>query len=193
MSGFDKTIWNKANFYSAFQLSNTFASLISDNRYIVSATAFLDKLPEVYDTVFPVINFKQRANYPLYKTLPREIYLDLLSFLMLENFRTKVNLITINNNKNWITETQLKIVMKDYGMEKMHDDLIDVAKKGYDSIKRRIYDPLEAIHILIVVHTIANEKSRDAGLLVQHKIGKNENAARKFPIGDRRTANSTIV
>jgi hypothetical protein len=193
MSGFDKSQWNKANYYSAFQLSNTFSSLVSDNRYIVSSTTFLARLPEVYDTVHPVTNFRQRSTYPLYKTLPREVYLDLLTFLMLENYRTKVNLITINNNKNEITETQLKIVMKDYGMENIHDDLIDVAKKGYDMVKRRIYEPTEVLHTLIIVHAIADEKWRDANLFKKSKIKKNEKTGRKFPIGNRRQSNSTIV
>lgn len=193
MSGFDKAQWSKKIYYTAFQLSNIFINLTSDKRYIVSSSTFLDKLPTLYDTINPVINFRQRSTYPLYKTLPREIYLDLLTFLMLENFTSKVNLMTINNNRNMITETQLKVVMRDYGMDKMSDDLIDIAKKGYDSIKRRIYDPFLSIRTLIVVHTIANEKARDVKLLLKNKITKNDRVDRKFPIDNKRLKNSPLV
>ena len=69
--------------------------------------------------------------------LPREIQLDILDYLALENFETKVNAHK-NDSNDQINESLLKIIMKDYGMINMPDTVTDLGLSGTDILGRRV-------------------------------------------------------
>jgi len=116
-------------------------------------------LPKFYDLVYPAINQSQRRNLAYYKNLPPNIYLDLLNFLEVETYLHKLK-ITKMHPLETIPETLVKIVTRDFGMVNIQDNLLDVASKGYDKLKRRIYDVDNVIRALIVVHAVAAEKKK---------------------------------
>ena len=185
MSGVSKSLWSKYNYYHTFQLCRLFIYIAKDFRFIINSSTFLNKLQAAYDSVVPIINNKQRFNFNLYKLLPKEVYLDLLTFLCLENFLIKVDQMKAKDDDT-MTETQLKLVMKEYGMTNIPDDIIDIAKKNYDVMKRRIYDKNEAIKVLIIVQSIASERNRNLKLIVSNKLKPNLSEERRYPIYHRR-------
>jgi len=189
----DKKYWNKKIFYSAFQLSNLFVSLTMDLRLFVSVTQLLNTLPSFYETVNPRINLKQRSNLSFYKTLPREMYIDLITFLEVENYSNKYVATTIGTQETSISETLLKVIMKDYGMSEITDDIIDVARIGFDKLKRRIYGAQKVMHVLMVVQSVAAELRRTVNTWKTAKIKENKNPNREYPIADRRLKGSILV
>lgn len=194
MTGMDKKYWNKEIFYRAFQLANLFTELTSqhDKRFLVPGGTFIDKLPAAYETVNPPINMQNRNIYSVYKNIPREIYLDLLTFLCLENFYYKFSL-GKSGSAQLINETLLKMILKDYGMENMPDTVIDLGKKGYDSLRRRMYIPAEVIKYLIIIQANAGENQRNSDYLAEFGLKENTDDSRKFPGPSRRFMGSPLV
>jgi len=192
MSDVDNKFWTKDNYYLAFTLSNLFIAMTSDKRFIVNVKTILEELPKFYDLVFPAINQSQRRNLAYYKNLPPNIYLDLLNFLEVETYLRKLK-ITKMNNLATIPETLVKMVTRDFGMVNIQDILLDVASKGYDKLKRRIYDVDNVIRALIVVQAVAAEKKRNANTQKENKIKKNNTKERKYPIGNRRLNPSPLA
>jgi len=186
----DKEFWSKTNFIRAFYLTNFFLAL--GGPAPVSTTVFVDKIQTIYESVVPVINSDQRKNYIMYKTLPREIFLDLLVFLSLENFATKVGVHSLSSNQ-LINETLLKIILKDYGMGNMPDPIIDLGKKGYDSLRRRQYIPIETCKVIIISQAVAAEIMRTEATQKFHKLKKTVDLARKFPDSHRKFLSSPHV
>jgi hypothetical protein len=185
----NKHYWTKFNLYRAFQLANLYISLTdyteeTDSR-VVSASVFVERLPAAYDTVKPVINMKQRSNYVLYKAIPREIGVDILTFLALENYYTKFKVQTMSSNTN-VDENVVKIILKDFGMGDMPDTVIDIAGKGYDSLHRRVYNPLEVAKNTIIVHAVASEQLRAHHQVKSHGLKVNKDNTREFPQSPRR-------
>ena len=116
-----------------------------------------------------------------YKSVPKECNLDLLTFLEIENFSHKFRMVKVSRN-NYIIETMLKIVMKDYGMENLSDEVIDIARRGYDKLNRRIFDSLEVMKILFIVHSIASENHRVNEMVKSRGIKLNPDSLfTKFP------------
>ena len=181
----DKTHWNKYSFYKAFQLSNLFVALTSDYRYIVNIETILSKMPKYYDMVNPVISISQRKNYMFYKSIPKECNLDLLTFLEIENFSHKFRIIKVSRN-NFIIETMLKIVMKDYGLENLSDEVINYAGRGFDKLNRRIYDSQEVMKVLFIVQAIASENHRVNEMVKSHGVKLNPNSLfSNFPFDEK--------
>jgi len=188
----DKDHWNKNTFYKAFQFSNLFVALTTDFRYFVSVSSVLNFLPQYYDIVSPSISQNQRRNLAFYKTLPKECFLDLLTFLEVENYENKFMNAKISNI-NTVTETLLKIVMKDYGMSVVPDEIIDIAQTGYDKLKRRVYNADKVMHVLMVVQVLAAEIRRTKEMKKSHKIKENKAPGRNYPQGERRLKDSVLV
>jgi len=188
----DKDHWNKNTFYKAFQFSNLFVALTTDFRYFVSVSSVLNFLPQYYDIVSPSISQNQRRNLAFYKTLPKECFLDLNTFLEVENYENKFMNAKISNI-NTVTETLLKIVMKDYGMSVIPDEIIDIAQSGYDKLKRRVYNAEKVMHVLMVVQALAAEIRRTKEMKKSHKVKENKSAGRNYPLGDRRLKGSVLV
>jgi hypothetical protein len=192
MCGIDKRFWTKNIFYRAFQWANLFTELVSDKRWLVASSTFIEKLPTMYETVNPPISQLNRNNYGLYKSIPREVYVDMLTFLALENHTFKFNIHKLSSNQ-LINETLLKIILKDYGMINMPDTVIDLAKKGYDSLRRRMYIPKEVIKNLIIIQSAAGENLRNKEYLNIFGLKINSDYSRRFQNFPRKFASSPLV
>jgi hypothetical protein len=192
MSGTDKKFWSKEIYYRAFTLSNLFVSMCHDKRWIVSVPYFLDKLNSYYDIVSPPISQVMRKNFVRYKYLPREVSLDILAFLALENWEFKIDQV-IKSSNDYINETLLKVILSDFGMINMPDTVIDTAKKGYDNLRRRQFFHEEALKSIIIVHSTAAETERNKESLKDYKLRINDDDSRKYPDLPRRFMSSPNV
>jgi len=190
----DKVYWTKLNMFRGFQLANLYVQFtgFGTKSRVVTTTNFVDKLPTFYDTIKPATNMIQRSNYVLYKALPREIGLDLLCFLALENYAYKFKIHSMSSN-SLVNETNLKLILKDYGMSYMPDTVIDTGFKSYDALHRRQFSPLDVAKATIVVHAAASENVRGAETIVNNKLVVNADPSRAFPGPPRRFASSPLV
>jgi len=181
----NKDNWSKDNYYRAFQLANLYCSMIPDNRHIISATTFVDNLMEQYSKVTPPVGWNQRKSYTLYKQIPREAYIDILLFSAIENFKTKFETFLKSSN-SMIYESYAKMILQDFGMAHMPDPVLDLAKRGYDNLRRRTYDPNELMKNCIIVQAVAAENVRSKEMVMQFKIKTNLDNSRRFPGWPRR-------
>lgn len=179
-------------YFRAFIITNLFCELVNDQRFLVSINDLLDKLPSLYDTVVPPINIFQRENYLIWKNLPRENHIDLLAFLNLENYRTKFNMHKLNQ-MDIINETLLKIIMKDWGWEAIPDTVIDLARRGYDPLRRRIYKVKDVMKYMLIVHSSALENYTNKNYVTVFGLDKNLDPSRRFPGFHRRHVSSHYV
>jgi hypothetical protein len=192
MCGIDKRFWTKDIFYRAFQWANLFTELTSDKRWLVHSSTFIEKLPAMYETINPPISQLNRNNYVIYKAIPREVYVDMLTFLALENHTFKFNIHKLSSNE-LINETVLKIILKDYGMINMPDTVIDLGKKGYDSLRRRMYIPHEVIKYMIIIQAAAGENIRNKEYLNIFGLKINSDYSRRFQNFPRKFMSSPLV
>lgn len=192
MTSPDKDHWTKYIFYRTFVLANLFSEMCKDQRFLVSVNDLIEKLPILYDKIVPPINIFQRENYLMWKNIPRENHIDLLTFLITENWRIKFNL-QRSNKLEIINETLLKIIMQDYGWENIPDTVIDLAQKGYDQLRRRIYKVEDIFKYMLIVHSAATEKLMNDNYISKFKIPKNLNFARRYPFFSRRRLSSQYV
>lgn len=192
-SEFDKDVWTKENYYRAFQLANLYVSLIPDWRFVVSSTAFVDRLMTQYELVNPPINFEQRQNYPMYKALPREVYIDILIFTTIENYRHKLRAYMKSSSNQKIYESLAKLILIDFGMKLMPDTVLDLAMKGYDNLRRRNYDPSELIKNCVIVQSVAAESRRNEEFVKKYDLPSNGEYSRKFPGWPRRAMATPFV
>lgn len=159
MTGTDRNYWTKEIFYRAMELGNLFTTLCQDKRWIVSTSDFVLKLNSAYDTVNPSINVNYRSNYVIYRALPKDLYLDILTFLSLENFKNKIaNYADVNT----VNEVNLKIVLQDYGMKDLPDTVLALSQNGSDSLSHKTYETAGLIKDLIVSNSVAGQRRRDA-------------------------------
>ncbi len=179
-----KDVMTEFNYYRAFQLSNLYTSIIPET-FVVSATSFNDKLLNLYNMVNPPISIAQRSNYRFYKDLPRDINIDILIFLSIENFTTKF-ISFLRTSKKLIPEAPLKMILQDFGMINMPDPVLDLGKKGYDNLRRRVYDIMETFKNLIVTQAVAAENERSRQMVNKYKIPANIEESRRFPNYPRR-------
>lgn len=191
MVGLRKKIWAKVDFYRAFQISNLYVS-IRDLPISHNVGTLLDNLQTMYDTVQPSWNDKQRKNYMFYKALPREVGLDLLSFLALENFVTKINEHKFNA-ETVMEETLVKAILKDNGMQNMPDTVLDLAKKGFDSLRRREFTALDVVKYCMIAHSATNELKRSNVQFKTYGLKPNADNTRKYPANNRRFLSSPNV
>jgi len=187
MSGNTREFWTKKHYYRAFLLANFWNEIQLTNVGLIA-----EKLQGLYDVSVPSINTDQRKNHNFYKNMPKELELDLLTFLDIENFLYKIDEYKTSKD-NVISETKLKIIMKDLGMENMPDTVIDLAKKGYDSVRRRMFDINNAIKFTTIVQAAAAELRRAKTHLKKFNIKQNEDPSRKFIEGPRRFLSSPMV
>jgi hypothetical protein len=192
----NKQFWTKVNLFRAFQLANLYIEIQASEEFTktrnIPVTSFIELLPKKYDTVKPNINFEQRKNYAIYKSLPTEIQVDLLTFLALENYATKFRIHNMSTNE-LINETLLKVILADYGMGNMPDTVIDLGLKRYDTLRRRLYTPMDVAKYTLIVHAVACETGRSHKAIEDHKIKINNEISRKFPDLGRRFPSSDKV
>jgi translation elongation factor EF-G len=191
MLGLYKQFWSKTDFYRAFIISNLYVSL-RDVAVKHNVGVLLGSLQSQYDQVSPSINQELRKNYIFYKSLPSDVDLDLLSFLSLENFTYK-----IENHRftaaSTIEETLLKTCMKDIGMKAIPDTVIDLAKTGYDSIRRRIFNALDVVKYIMIVHSAAVDRARTNYYYKTYKLAPNADNTRLYPDQHRKFLSSPLV
>jgi hypothetical protein len=193
---YNKDSWGKLNLYRAFQLMNLYTKLTDytreTNSRIINSETFIKDLPAAYDTVKPAINMRQRSNFVLYKSLPRNIGVDILTFLCLESYYIKFQILTMSSNVN-IEETTARIILNDFGMNNMPDTILDLSGKGYDSLHRRVFAPLELAKNTIIVHAVASENMRNNIRIKTHHIKVNNDLSRQYPQVTRRFMNTDRV
>merc|ERR1712032_1603333 len=191
MLGLYKQFWSKADYYRAFIISNLYVSL-RDVAVKHNVGVLLGSLQTQYDVVSPSINQELRKNYIFYKSLPSDVDLDLLSFLALETFTYK-----LQNHRftaaSTIEETLLKTCMKDIGMKNIPDTVIDLAKVGFDSIRRRIFNALDVIKYIMITHSAAVDRARTNNYYKTYKLSPNEDNTRLYPDQHRKFLSSPLV
>ena len=80
----------------------------------------------------------------------------------------------------------LKIVMKDYGLENLSDEVINYAGRGFDKLNRRIYDSQEVMKVLFIVQAIASENHRVNEMVKSHGVKLNPNSLfSNFPFDEK--------
>ena len=181
MTGMDKKYWTPEIWYRAAVLSNFFDVIhgIDDKFWLVGTTTFIDETPAKWETSTPVMGLNLRRNYNYYKMLPREIQLDILGYLAIENFENKVN-VHKNDSNDQINESLLKIIMKDYGMINMPDTITDLGMTGNDVLGRRVYNPKTTLINIISVHAAAADDIRSKARIKDYELKKNEDPSRAF-------------
>lgn len=190
MTDYTKTAWSKANYYRAFQLSNLFLAVKSDQaKPVIQAAAFVSKLLLEYDKTNPSINLNQRKNYMVYKLLPEEVNFDLLLFLSLENLSNKLEIEAITSALP-VTEIKVREVLKNYGMEHMPETVLDVAKNGFDAARRRQFVALDLAKTILLVQAAACEKAREQQIVTKEHLAGTDDASRKFNDLARRALSS---
>jgi hypothetical protein len=188
MSGVDREFWTKTNYYRAFLLSNFYCQMGITNVGILA-----EKMQSFYDTVVPSINTDQRKNHNFYKNMPKELDIDLLTFLDIENFLYKIDDHKTTKD-NIISELKLKKIMNEFGMENMPDTVIDLAKKGYDAVRRRMYNMMDTIKYVTIVQAAAAELRRVKTTITKYKIKPNTDPSRPFGDGTpRRFLSSPMI
>jgi len=181
MTSMDKRYWTQEIWYRTAVLSNFFDEIhgTDDKFWLIGTTSFIDETPKHWELAVPVMGLKLRKNYNYYKMLPKEIQLDILDYLALENFEAKVN-IHKNDSNDAINESLLKIIMKDYGMINMPDSVTDLGMTGNDILGRRIYNPKETLINIISVHAAAGDDIRSKLRISDYGLKKNEDPSRTF-------------
>jgi hypothetical protein len=191
MLGLYKQFWSKTDFFRAFIIGNLFVSL-RDKAVKHNVGVLLQSLQTQYDLVTPSINPEIRKNYIFYKSLPNEMDLDLLSFLTLENFTYKIQNHKFNAATT-IEETLLKACLKDNGMKNIPDTVIDLAKTGYDTIRRRIFNALDVIKYIMITHSSAVDRARTNYYYNTFKLSPNQDNSRIYPTPPRKFLSSPLV
>merc|ERR1711957_1161529 len=127
-----------------------------------------------------------------YKALPSDVDLDMLSFLALETFTYK-----LQNHRftaaSTIEETLLKTCMKDIGMKNIPDTVIDLAKTGFDSIRRRIFNALDVIKYIMITHSAAVDRARTNYYYKTYKLSPNHDNTHTYPDAHRKFLSSPLV
>jgi len=191
MLGLYKQFWSKADFYRAFIIANLYVSL-RDVAVKHNVGVLLANLQTQYDVVVPSINQELRKNYIIYKSLPSDVDLDMLSFMALETFTYK-----LQNHRftaaSTIEETLLKTCMKDIGMKNIPDTVIDLAKTGFDSIRRRIFNALDVIKYIMITHSAAVDRARTNYYYKTYKLSPNHDNTHTYPDAHRKFLSSPLV
>lgn len=194
MTSNDKKFWPVEVWYRTMVLTNFFTTLHGedDKLWLIGQPKFVDETSKVYETAVPPFGLKLRKNYNFYKNLPRDIQIDLLSYLAIENFEFKVNTHK-NDSNNLINESLVKIILKDYGMLNMPDQVLDLSQKNYDTLRRRVYEPIETLKNIIIVHTAAGDNVRSRERIGSYGLKVNTDPSRAFNDHPRRFLSSPLA
>jgi hypothetical protein len=178
----DKQFILKSHLYKGFQLANLYTSVLGSctKTRPIPVTWFIEKLPTLYDTVTPPISMKQRNNLSYYKSLPGELYLDLLTFIALEKFNDKIKVYTMSDAM-LVNETVLKTILQDFGMENIPDTVLDTASQQMDTLRRRQFEPRKIIISCIIVQAAGSENVRNLLTVEKEGLRHNLDPARPFP------------
>ena len=181
MTGMDKRYWTQEIFFRAASMSNFFVAIHGedDKNWLIGTTTFIEIVPTHWETAIPVVGLNMRSNYNYYKMLPKEIQLDILDYMQLENFQRKVQSHK-NDSNDQINEGLLKIIMKDYGMINMPDTVIDLTTKGTDILGRRLFDPKTTLTSIITIQAAAGDDIRSKNRIKDFGLKENKDPSRTF-------------
>ena len=177
--------WTKNDYYRCWTLSNLFVYLVPDERFVVPSTIFVEKLMAAYTLVTPQINVKQRENYHVYKKFSREISIDLLTFLAVENWSHKLA-ITMRTTAPAIPETIVKIILDDFGMRNMPDTVLDLSREGHGDNSQRLFNKNTLIENVVFVQSNTSDLIRMRAYRLGQNVPQNYDPSRKYPIFPRR-------
>ena len=182
----DKSYLIIENVYRGFQTLNLFTNLCNDKTLTVLNNVLIDNLIKEYDIINPPISIKQRDNYNLYKSIPREVNIDALAFLQIELGVFKIKKYKSIDDR-YMDETMIKMIMKDYGMENMPDSVIDLGQRGFDKLYRRRYDPIEVCKYTSIASIVAGENKRREIFISKNNLkASSYSIKRPFPLPERR-------
>ena len=187
----NKDYWSKEGYYRAFQLANLFTSMIPD-KFVVGATVFVDSLTTTMTKVNPPVAFIQRENFPIYRALPREVYIDVLIFLSIENYRVKF-MSTLKSGITTTHESMARLILMDFGMKNMPETVMDISKKGFDNLRRRTYEVYELFKNCMIVQAVAAENERARLLIYKYDMKLTGDDSRRFPNFPRRAEASPFI
>lgn len=181
MTTMDKRYWSQEVYYRAAILTNFFVFDHGgdDKNWLIGSTTFIEEVPKNWEMVVPVMGLNLRSNYNYYKNLPREIQIDILVYLALEQFQTKVDSHK-NSSNDQINESLLKIIMKDCGMINMPDTVTDLGLKGKDILGRRVYYPKKTLINIITIQAAAGDDLRAKRRVKDFDLKKNLDPHRTF-------------
>jgi len=184
--------WQKSDYYRMLTLSNLFVYLVPDERFVVPSTILVEQLMSAYTLVTPQINVKQRENYHVYKRFSKEISIDILTFLAVENWYHKLA-ITMRTTQSAIPETIVKVILKDFGMSNMPDTVIDLSRYGHGDNAQILFDKNTLIENVVFVQSNTSELVRMRAYGQGQHLNQNYDPSRKFPIFPRRNMASPHV
>lgn len=181
MTSMDKKYLSLYAWYRAAVLTNFFKHIhgIDEKFWCVGATQFIDIAPSKWDSAVPLVGLDLRKNYNFYKMLPRELQLNILDYLCMENFIYKVGTHKNDGTKK-INESLLKVILKDCGMMNMPDTILDLTLEGNDVLGRREYDFTQTLVNVITVHTAAGDELRSRARIEDYGIKENFDLSREF-------------
>jgi hypothetical protein len=194
MTSNDKKFWNIEIYYRSMVLCNFFTTLHGedDKLWLIGAPRFVEETSRLYELLVPPFGLKLRKNYNFYKNLPRDIQIDILSYLAIENFEFKVNTHK-NDSNNLINESLLKIILKDFGMLNMPDQVVDLSQKNFDTLRRRVFEPIETLRNIIIVHTAAGDNVRSLERVATYGLKANTDPSRAYNDHSRRFLSSPLA
>lgn len=187
-----ESIWNHECMYKAFMYSNLYVRMLEITDGAADGKSFMNNLLKGYETAIPSIGQGIRPNIEMYKYIPDEIHMDLLLFLSINNSMRKLGILHYNDDET-VDENNIKIMMKDYGMQNMPDTVLDTGNVGRDKLGRRIFKAAESFKNLVIVQGVAAEKKRGVRDVKVNDLVKNHDPSRKFPLGARRLEKSPLV
>ena len=197
MTQVDKQYISRTQLYRAFHMANFWVALSGYPKMALPPVMNIEyiqtKSQELYESVRPPVSMKQRTNAGLYKLIPNELKIDLLTYMAIESFYWKAKVPSNLSSRNIITETDVRVILRDYGMEHMPETVLDSAMKGVDSLRRREYIPTQVIKNVITVHAVAAEQLRDKMQIEQLGIKNTTEPSRIYPQPDRRFLSSPLV
>lgn len=187
----NKEYWSKEAFYRAFQLGNLFSRMLPD-KFVVPSTIFVENLTTMMTKVNPPVAFTQRENFPIYRAFPREVYIDVLIFLSIENYRVKFESV-MKSAISTINESYARLILMDFGMKDMPETVMDIAKTGFDPLRRRTYNVNDLFKNCILVQSVAAENERSRLIIEKFDVKLTGDDSRRFPTFPRRQEATPFV
>jgi len=189
----NKNFWQKRNYYRAFRLAHLFTDLLKDDySWRIPVQVILKSIKTAYEGIFPNTVDYQSEITSIFYSLPIEVKIDILTFFSIENFYEKISTLNIAEVGK-ISEVDIKSILKDFGLNSIPDTVLDIARKGYDKLRRRVYDIHKLAKKIFINHAAAAELKNDELIIKKHNLKKNTDPSRKFPQDKRRFTSSPLV
>ena len=144
----------KEEFYRAFSTAEMFTHYLTRGSWAVGISTLISNLPKDYENFIPKIGIHHRNGFTIYKQLP-PYTIDILTFCSVEAFQDKVNL------HEPVDETQIKRVLKDFGMKNMPSRIYIEHNETITPIRQRSYNAYDFIRKVISAQAYCSQVKRD--------------------------------